>query len=170
MPTFDLDSFAIPSFAIPSFASDEELEAMLPDAIGGQAVIKQSLSGPAVLTSPFGAASAIEGMLADVGASIDDMSLAVGSATAPGGTTLVTLAYQVDGVSAERIFDGLQRAIPSGSAPQISQLTVAGRRVAQFVVADETTFIYLAGDVVFIVGGTVTPELLEDAVSQLPAA
>ena len=163
-PTFDLGTFTPPSFSLPSFTSDADLEALLPDTIGGQLVAKQSLTGEAILNSPFGAAPALEGMLTDVGASIDDMSLGVGS-----GGTVVVLAYQVDGVSAERIFGGIRSAIPSAAAPQISELSVAGRSVSQFVVGDETSYIYLAGDVVFIIGGTVTPELLDDAVSQLPA-
>ena len=171
VPSFDLNTFSPPSsLAIPSFAGDKELEALLPDTIGGQVVVKQSLSGESIRNSPFGASPAIEGMLADVGATIDDMSLGVGTAGDGGGTTVVVLAYKVAGVSARRILDGIQSAIPSGGGTETSQLTVAGRKVLKFLVADETSYVYLAGDVVFIIGGTVTPELLEDAVQQLPAS
>jgi hypothetical protein len=165
IPTFDLGSFAIPSFAIPSFAGDEELEALLPDSIGGQLVVKASMTGQQFIGFGMGGADALEDMLGELGASADDLSVAIGTA----GTTVVVFAYRIDGVSADRIFDGLAQALPSGGGGTVSPRTVAGRTVSEVVVAGETTYIYLAEDVVFVIGGTVTPELLEDAVSQLPA-
>lgn len=164
LPTFDLGSFVPPSFAIPSFVSDEELEALLPDEVGGELVIKNSFSGSAVFNSGVAATESIEDLLAEVGATIDDVSVAIGFT----GTGLAVIAYQIDGVSADRVFDGFLTALPSGGG--MSQRTVAGRSITEVGVGAETTYIYLAGDVVFIIGGQVTPELLEDAVSQLPAA
>jgi hypothetical protein len=164
MPTFDLGSFAIPSFALPSFAGDEELEAMLPDSIGGQTVIKQSLTGQDFINLGMGGAAAFEDMLGEMGASIDDLSVAIGSAGA-----MVLFAYQVEGQPAERVFEGLEAAFQAGGAGTVSEINVGGRTVIQVTTPAETTYIYLAGNVVFIIGGSVTPELLEDAVSQLPA-
>ena len=168
MPTFDLGSFAIPSFEIPSFAGDEELEAMLPDSIGGQLVVKTSMTGQQFIGFGMGGADALEGMLGELGASVDDLSVAIGSA-GTGVDAVTVFAYQIDGVSADRIFEGLQQAVPSGGGGSITQRTVAGRTVTEVAVASETTYIYLAGDVVFILGGALTAERLEDAVSQLPA-
>jgi hypothetical protein len=165
VPTFDLGTFAVPSFALPSFSRDAELEAMLPDSIGGQAVIKQSLSGEDFINLGMGGAAALEDMLGDIGASIDDLSVAIGSA----GTAVVIFAYQIEGVEAGQIFEGLQQALQAGGGGEVSQRTVAGRSVTQVASGGETTYIYLAGDVVFIIGGTVTPDVLEDAVNQLPA-
>ena len=168
VPTFDLSSLTLPSFALPSFTGDEELEGLLPDTIGGQAVIKQSMSGSAFIGVGMGGAAALEEMLAELDATIDDLSVAIGSA-GTGPATITVFAYQIDGVSADRIFQGLQQAVPSGGGDTMHQRTVAGRTVTEVGVAGETTWIYLAGDVVFIIGGTLTPELLEDVVTQLPS-
>ena len=167
MPTFDLGSFAIPSFEIPSFAGDEELEALLPDSIGGQTVIKQSLTGQDFINLGMGGATAFEDLLGEMGASIDDLSVAIGSSG-----SLVLFAYQVEGQSADQVFAGLEAAFQAGGAGTVSEITVGGRTVAQVTTPGETTYIYLSHGVVFIIGstgGTPTPELLEDAVSQLPA-
>ena len=164
VPTFDLGSFAIPSFELPSFSGDEELEALLPDSVGGQTVIKQSLTGQDFINLGMGGAAALEDMLGEMGASIDDLSVAIGSAG-----TLVLFAYRVEGQSADQVFDGLEAAFQAGGGGSVSEITVGGRNVIQVTTATETTYIYLASGVVFIIGGTVTQDLLADAVSQLPA-
>jgi len=165
IPTFDLGTFELPSFAIPSFTSDKDLEALLPDSIGGQVVIKQSMSGPEIRNSLLGASASIDDLLGEVDATIDDVSVAIGVTS----NSVVVIAYQIDGVRAERIFDGFLAAAPSGAGGDISKVTLAGRSVTKVVASGETTYIYLAGDVLFIIGGTLTPELLKDAVQQLPA-
>ena len=164
IPTFDLGSFALPSFEIPSFERDEELEAMLPDAIGGQTVSKQSLTGRDFVNLGMGGAAAFEDMLGELGASIDDLSVAIGSAG-----TVVLFAYEVDGQSAAQVFEGLEAAFQAGGAGTVSDVTVGGRPVVQVTTPTETTYIYLASGVVFIIGGSVTPGQLVDAVAQLPA-
>jgi hypothetical protein len=167
VPTFDLGTFAPPSFVIPSFGSDEELEALLPDTIGGIAVVKTSMTGSGIMNLPGGAA--LEEQLGELGATVDDVSVAIGTSGDISSPILV-LAYRIEGVSAEQIFAGLEAAMQAGQGGEVTQTTVAGRPVTQVVSGSETTYIYLAGDTVFIVGGQLTPELLEDAISQLPAA
>lgn len=164
VPSFDLNTYAPPSFALPSVHGDADLEALLPDAIGGQVVVKQSLRGEAILRSGFAGGAPLQAMLDDVGASIDDVSVAIGAA----GTSVIVLAYQIDGVSAERTFEGLLEPLASGGSGEMQQVAVGDRTVTKIDVNGETTYIYLAGDVVFIIGGTVTGTELEDAVSQLP--
>jgi hypothetical protein len=167
VPTFDLGTFVPPSFAIPSFGSDEELEALLPDTIGGSIVIKTSMTGQGIMNLPAGAA--LEEQLGALGATVDDVSVAIGS-TGSGPTAIVLFAYRIEGVSADQIFAGLEQAMQAGQGGDVTQTTVAGRPVTQVASGGQTTYIYLAGDTVFIVGGQLTPELLEDAISQLPAA
>ena len=167
VPTFDLGTFAIPSFAIPSFGSDDELEALLPETIGGNVVVKVSMTGQGIMSLPGGAA--IEDQLDDLGATADDVSVAVGTAAGATGAVVV-FAYRIEGVSAEQVFQGLEAAMQAGQGGEVTKTTVAGRSVTQVTSAGETTYIYLASDVVFIVGGQLTPALLQDAISQLPAA
>jgi hypothetical protein len=165
IPTFDLGTFAQPSIVIPSFTSDKELEALLPDSIGGQVVVKQSLSGPQILNGGVAASGTIADLLDEVGATVDDVSVAFGAAS----NAVVVIAYQIDGVRADRIFDGFLTALPSGAGGEVSKVKVGGRSVTKVVASGETTYIYLADDVLFIIGGSLTPALLEDAVQQLPA-
>jgi len=56
VPTFDDGTLSLPSFEIPSFEADKDLEALLPDSIGGNLVIKLSMTGPAIRNFPGGAA------------------------------------------------------------------------------------------------------------------
>lgn len=164
LPSLDLGSFELPSFALPSFNSDAELEAMLPDTIGGVTVVKQSLSGQDFIGLGMGGGDALEPLLGQLGASVDDLSVAIGGA----GQTVV-FAYRIQGVPADRIFEGLEQAMQAGGAGgEVTQQTIAGRQVTAVATPTETTYIYLSGDVVFIIGGALSPELLEDAVSQLP--
>lgn len=162
IPTFDLGTFALPSFDLPSFSGDAELEALLPDSIGGAAVVKQSFTGQDFITRGIGGAAALKDMLGEMGVSIDSLSVAIGSAG-----TLVLIAYRVEGRSAEQVFSGLEDAFQAGGGGTISETTVGGRTVIQVTSLAETTYIYLADEVVFIVGGG-TPALLEDAIKQLP--
>jgi hypothetical protein len=164
MPSLDLGSFAIPSFALPSFNSDAELEAMLPDTIGGVTVVKQSLSGQDFINLGMGGGEALEPLLDQLDATVEDLSVGFGTAG-----QVVVFAYRIQGVPADRIFQGLEAAMQAGGGGEVSQQTVAGRQVTVVTAQGETTYIYLSGDVVFIVGGALSPELLEDAVSQLPA-
>jgi hypothetical protein len=167
VPTFDLGSFVPPSFAIPSFGSDDDLEALLPDTIGGSVVVKTSMTGAGIMNLPGGAA--LEEQLGELGATVDDVSVAIGT-TGDVSSPILVLAYRIEGVSADQIFAGLQAAMQAGQGGEVTQTTVAGRAVTQVASGGETTYIYLAGDTVFIVGGQLTPELLEDAISQLPPA
>jgi hypothetical protein len=162
LSTLDLSSFDLGSFAIPSFVGNEELEALLPDTIGGQPVTKQSVNGQAFIDMGLGAA--FEDILADVGATPSDLGVAIGTAG-----SVEIRAYQIEGQSAEQIFAGLEAAFQAGGAGTVTEIAVGGRTVSQVTTSAETSYAYLSGEVVFIVGGSVTPELLEDAVSQLPA-
>jgi hypothetical protein len=164
LSTFDLSSFDLGSFAIPSFAGDDELEALLPDTIGGTAVIKQSFAGQDFISRGIGGAAALKDLLGEMGASNDSLSVAIGSAG-----TLVLIAYRVEGLSAERVFDGLEDAFLASGGGTISETIVGGRNVSQVTSPGETTYIYLADEVLVIIGGNVTPALLEETVTQLPA-
>ena len=94
--------------------------------------------------------------------------MAIGSA-GTGVDAVTVFAYQIDGVSGGPDLRRAPAGVPSGGGGSITHATVAGRTVTEVAAASETTYIYLAGDVVFILGGALTAERLEDAVSQLPA-
>ncbi len=164
-PSFDLSSFDLGSFALPSFSSDPELEAMLPDELGGVAARKQSLTGSTFLGTGLAGAAALEALLDQLDKSPDDLSVGFGT------TPLVTIiAYRIDGIPARQLFTGLELALAAAGSATITDVSVGSRSVKQVVTATETTYVYLAGDAVFVIGGTVTPPLLEEAVLKLPAS
>lgn len=164
-PSFDLGSFDLGSFSLPSFSSDPELEAMLPDQLGGVTVRKQSLTGATFLATGMAGAAAIEALLGDLGKSPEDLSVAFGT------TAAVTIfAYRIAGLPSDQLLAGLEAALPTGQGITVTDTTVRGRSVKQVVSPTETTYVYLGGDVVFIIGGAVTPALLEETVLQLPSS
>ena len=164
-PTFDLSSFDFGSFALPSFSTDPELEALLPDELGGVTVLKQSVSGTTFLATGMAGAAALEALLEGLGKSADDLSVGFGT------TTAVTIfAYRIDGLPAEQLFAGFETALAAAPTVTVADATVGGRSVKVVTSPTETTYVYLGGDAVFIIGGAVTPTLLEEAVLKLPAS
>jgi len=164
-PTFDLSSFDFGSFALPSLSADPELEALLPDELGGVTVRKQSVSGTTFLATGMAGAAALEALLELLGKSADDLSVGFGT------TTAVTIfAYRIDGLPAEQLFAGFETALAAAPSVTLTDATVGGRSVKVVTSPTETTYAYLGGDAVFIIGGTVTPALLEEAVLKLPAS
>lgn len=164
-PTFDLSSFDFGSFALPSFSTDPDLEAMLPDQLGGATVRKQSVTGATFLATGMAGVAALRQLLEDLGKSPDDLSVGFGTTTA-----VTIIAYRIDGIPAEELFAGFEEALASAPSATLTDQTVGGRNVKVVTSPTETTYVYFGGDVVFIIGGTVTPALLEEAVLQLPSS
>ena len=164
-PTFDLSSFDFGSFALPSFSADPELEALLPDELGGVPVRKQSVSGTTFLATGMAGAAALEALLELLDKSPDDLSVAFGTTTA-----VSIFAYQIDGLSAEQLLAGFETALAAAPSVTLTDATVGGRSLKVVSSPSETTYVYLGGDVFFLIGGTVNPALLEEAVLKLPAS
>ena len=93
---------------------------MLPDSIGGQPVTRMSLSGADFLALGMGGGEALEPMLGELGASVEDLSVAFGSAG-----TAVVIAYQIDGVPAEQVFSGLEAAFQAGGGGSVTPIARA---------------------------------------------
>ncbi len=164
-PTFDLSSFDLGSFALPSLSTDPELEALLPDQLGGLTVRKQSVSGTTFLATGMAGAAALKALLAALAKSPDDLSVGFGT------TTAVTIfAYRIDGLPAEQLFAGFETALAAAPSVTLADASVGGRTVKVVTSPTETTYAYLGGDAVFINGGALTPALLEATVIKLPAA
>jgi hypothetical protein len=164
-PSFDLSSFDFGSFALPSLSSDPELEAMLPDQLGGATVRKQSVSGTTFLATGMAGVAALKALLEDLGKSPDDLSVGFGTTTA-----VTIIAYRIDGISAEQLFAGFEAALAAAPSATLTDQTVGGRNVKVVTSPTETTYVYLGEDAVFLIGGAVTPALLEETVLQLPAS
>jgi hypothetical protein len=165
LPIDALPSFAFPdfSFALPSFEADPELEAMFPDAIGGEDVKVSSLTGSSFMSGASGTAFAP--VLQALDAKAADLSVAFG------GTRQVTvIAFELRGVSAEQFFAAYASTATSAQGASISDATFGGKAVKKVVpVGGDTVYLYLHGEVMWTVGGTAaTDALLTETFSKLP--
>jgi len=154
-------------FAMPSFQGDDELEAMLPDSIGGETVTVISLTGEEFLGGGMGSGTEdLQALLTQLGKAPSDMSVAFGGA---GGVTIV--AFRIKGVPSATIYQSLKSIAEQEGAATITDMSLGGKSVQKMVPADqsETSYIYGTGEVVFVVGGTdITDAQLNEAFSQLP--
>jgi hypothetical protein len=160
VPTFALPDF---SFALPSFEADPELEALFPDAIGGQPVQVSSLTGSSFMSGASGTAFAP--VLQALDAKAADLSVAFG------GTTQVTvIAFELRGVPAEQFFAAYTSTAPGAQGASITDATFGGKAVKKVVpVGADTVYLYLHGEVMWTVGGTsATDALLTETFSKLP--
>jgi hypothetical protein len=155
----------LPSFALPSFVGDAELEAMFPDDVGGQPVVVRSMAGTELPASGMG--TQLQAVLDALGKEPADLSVAFG---AVGNVTII--AFRVKGVAASAIFPALVTAYQQEISPNTSEVTIADKQVTKFTPlapGGDVTYVYLAGDTVFTVGGTdVTDATLAEIFSKLP--
>lgn len=157
-PSFDLGSFALPSFN-----SDLELEELLPDDIGGEAVQKVSMTGDSFLGG--GGSDDMEAVLSQFGKAPADLSVAFGGAAG-----VNVIAYRIRGVPAGQTYEAFLGIVEMEENPTISDTTVGGKPVKMIVTSSETSYIYASGDVLFtVVGNDGVPQaLIDETFSKLP--
>ena len=155
----------VPTFVLPSLHSDQKLEDLFPDEIGGEALTVLSMSGAAFMgTDP---SPELEAALGTLGKSPSDLSVAFG-----GNAALAIIAFKVAGVPGNSILSALATAFQSENASTTSDVNISGKSVKKFVPTDtteDTLYVYTAQDVVFTVSGSgVTDALLNEVFSKLP--
>lgn len=149
------------SFELPS--EDKALEDVIPDEIGGEAVLKSSMTGGGSLPSED-----VEAMLNKLGKTATDMSAAFG-----GNSKASIIAFRVKGADANALFTAFRDAADPDDVAQISDITVSGKSARKVVSADAstTTYIYVQGDTLVTVStltGDVDPAILNEIFSKLP--
>lgn len=161
----------VPSTAVPggpstdplaSFHGAQDLEKLLPDAIAGVPVIKASVTGTDFM-STLGGSEELGTALTALGKTPADMNVAFGSA----GTGTI-FAFQVNGVPGDQIVSALFAAQSEGST--VTDVTLGGKAVKKVIASGETTasYIYTAGDVVFVTLANITDAQLNDLFAALP--
>ena len=155
-----------PSFVLPSFNEDEELEALLPQQLGGTAISYLSMTGETFMGMDPASAAQFEAVLQEFDRTPADLSVAFG------GTRAITLfAYQIRDVSASTFLPALIQSFGAqmGGVTTTTE-SYGGKSVTKLVPAEGgTVYLYTSGDVVFVVGGDgVTPALLDEAFTALP--
>jgi len=145
-----------------SFHGAQDLEALLPDAIAGVPVIKASVTGTDFM-STLGGSEELGSALTALGKTPADLSVAFGSA----GTGTI-FAFQVNGVPGAQILSALFAAQSEGST--VTDVTLGGKSVKKVIASGETTasYIYSAGDVVFVTLAGITDAQLNDLFAALP--
>jgi hypothetical protein len=149
----------LPSFEIPSFEADVELEAQLPSTFCGQPTQKFSFTGAEFVADD----EAFAAIVAALGRSAADVSVAGASVTGPECAGIGLIAFRIkgaDGGRFEQLFIDAQEQ-ESGTRPTRSN--VGGKDVWVFTESGTTSYIYFRGDTIF----GVTAESQEDAAKGL---
>jgi hypothetical protein len=167
---------SIPPIGVPSVQPDTDLESLFPDTIAGQPLQVTSARGAGVVQAFGGEDPAeLQNFVSGLGASMDQVSAAFSFAFFPGATAgditgLTLVALQVQGVPASSTLAGLIELTRQDiENAQVGPATVGGKQVTAITNpedADENVYLYAAGDVVFLGGGTQSH--VEEAFAQLP--
>ena len=164
-----------PSFGFASFTPVPELEALLPDTLGGQPVTKSSASGRdiALIVGSSGDPT-IGTFLTDVGASPEDTAIAFGIAGAdPVSATAVT-AFRIGGADPAALLGQYLAAADATVAGGVetASVTVGGKQVLlvtnnAVTVGPNTFYLYASGVTLFFVQSA-AEALAAEAISALP--
>jgi len=165
-PSQSSASSALPSLDLPSNA--KELEALLPDTLGGQKLTKASYKGSDFVNSNS-SNEELKTWLSSVGKSLDDVSAAFGF-VASGTSGSAIFAFRVVGVDNAKLIDEFKTSMDtSGTSTTWTSANVGGKDVQQAQDPDTKSTIYLYGKayLVFFVT-TNDPKLAQEALSHLP--
>lgn len=162
-------SQAIPSFVLPSNA--KELEALLPDSLGGHTLTKASMKGSDFVNQSTQSPELIA-WLNSLGKSLNDISVAY-AFDMSGTTPSFIFAFRVAGVDHTTLFNAMQEAAAKSSeAPtDFTQQTIAGKSVQVATTSTSgistTQYVYGAADVIFLIE-TSDQATAQEALSHLP--
>jgi hypothetical protein len=162
----------LPTFALPSFTGDAELEALLPDELGGASVETLSMSGDDFLRGAGESAADFVAMLSQSGWSPADLSVALAATD-----DVVLVAYRNRDVDTNLFFEAFKSRLENAGGATSTDVSFGGKSVTKFVPIDgDTIYVYASGDIVFSIEATDRPgisiddtdELLNEAFSKLP--
>ncbi|MGH2427456.1 MAG: hypothetical protein ACRDGV_01025 [Candidatus Limnocylindria bacterium] len=147
---------ALPTFDLPSSAA--ELEALLPDEIGGVPMEKFSMRGAELMAGGGGDADQeFIDFLNRVGAQPDDVSAAFAFGISEDFTSSATVvAFRVEGVPEDRLAAEMQAAFEADeTATDFTPANVGGKDVLVGQTDEELAplaYLYSVGDIVFFLG------------------
>jgi len=161
-------SSALPSFTLPSNA--KELEALLPDTLGGVTLTKASMKGSDFVNSAT-SNEELTSWLKGVGKSLNDVSAAY-AFDLTGTTPAAIFAFRVQGVDSAQLIDGLKKSVDTSNSTTLTWSTanVGGKNVQQVAdpnTAGSTLYLYGTADIVFFVS-TKDAATAAEALSALP--
>lgn len=156
LPSGGIPSFEIPSFEIPSFSSDEDLEARFPESIAGSPVTVQTLRATDFLQffedDPEGRAE-FEAFISAIGVGPDAISIGIGQFEYEDSTEQLQ-ALRAAGADGPRLLQALvaftQQEADDPAAVETTTGTAGGKPVTILTDGDTTSYMYSAGDVVWL--------------------
>jgi len=154
----------------PSFVEGAvaDLEALIPDTVGGITMAKSSAQGDAYLGSPDSRPEIIQFMQA-VGVASTDVSIAIGSGFNADFTMGVYMfVIRAKGAESSRLVSALKATTDSNVESPIewSHATIGGKQVETTGSDSGTSYLYAKGDVVFWIIGD--PTSAGEVLSGLP--
>ena len=138
----------LPSFTAGAVA---DLEALIPDTVGGLTINKQSMQGSEFLTAPGSDPAAVK-FVEDLGVSASDISIATGSGNSADFTKFVfVFVIRAQGVDSDRLVSAFKTASSTDDSSPLSwsDATVAGKSVETAEAGGGANYIYAKGDVMF---------------------
>lgn len=155
---------ALPSVDLPNSAP--ELEALLPDEVGGVTLQTFSMAGQEFMAQGEDNQEFID-FLDRLGAEPDDVSVAFGFGADASGGGAAVFAFKVAGADTDQLLDEMQGSLEEEeSATGFEDANVGGKDVRRGTSTDDAGNVYLygVGDIVFFVA---TPD--EDAAAEVLA-
>lgn len=154
---------AVETFPTASFHGDVDLEAMVPDEIGGEKITTLSMTGEQFMGAG-GGDDEFAAIITGLGKQPKDLSVAFGRTS-----KISIIAFQVDGVPGSLILDAFKNASTDGAT--LTDASFGGKSIEKVTPADSSavSYVYAIQDVVFVVTGTaLTDALLNEVFSKLP--
>jgi hypothetical protein len=157
---------AVPS--LPSSAKD--LEALIPDTVGGVALQKLSMLGDEFANS--GTSAEAEEFLRNLGVSPEDVAVAIGFGVAPdSGSGVAVFAFRAEGADSGRLLQTFKDATDAERETPLEWETanVGGKEVERATdpEQDNSVYLYVNGDVLVFVATTSEDDAAE-VLSGLP--
>jgi hypothetical protein len=128
-----------------------DLEALIPNSVGGLTITKQSVQTSEFLTAPGSDPAAVK-FVEDLQVSPSDISIATGSGSSADFTKFVfVFVIRAQGADSDRLISAFKTATSTGEASPLewSSATVAGKAVETAGGDTGTNYIYAKGDVLF---------------------
>jgi hypothetical protein len=155
-PTVAAPSPSLAEPSLPSGASD--LEALIPDSVGGVALQKLSMRGNEFANSGSASAEAEE-FLRNLGVSPDDVSVAIGFGIAPdSGGGVAVFAFRAEGADSGRLMQTFKDATDAERDTPLEWETanVGGKQVERATDPEQENqvYLYVNGDVLVFVATT----------------
>jgi hypothetical protein len=155
----------------PSFSAGlaADLEALIPDSVGGISITKSSMLGNEFLVAPSSDPATVK-FVQDLGVSPNDISIAIGfGISTDTSSSVIIFILRAEGAETDRLTSAFKEAQnASAESPiQWSASTLGGKQVEVGDLGGQSTYLYGHGDVLAWVTAS-TEAIAEEVISGLP--